>query len=160
VRSLLTTSSIPTVDLVHLPEGEMRPTSQQFRVGSSFEPAGWGRLTSIDPVYRTLGTTWLWDAETSVLFTSDAFGAVSLPEAGPGVVDELPDDLDGARVRRHLLQKFDWLARADCAPILRAWDALFGRITPHAIAPAHGCAVRGAAVVRLLELYRGALESF
>lgn len=131
----------------------------RFMVGSTLDSIGFPHLTVIDPAIRTLGTSWLWHTADKVLFSADFFCSDLLATKDQSVIRR-----DGeARIapeglRATILQKFDWLELASTRKLLPAWDALFGRIAPLALAPAHGRVQFGDELVAgVLKEYRDAL---
>ena len=131
----------------------------RYLVGDHLAELGFPRVRVVDPVIRTLGTSWLWDERAEVLFSADFFCCDMLASADQSVVRKSGDALiapEGLRVS--ILQKFDWLALADTRNLARAWNALFADIHPLAIAPIRGRVQYGRAIVaQVLEEYHQAL---
>jgi flavorubredoxin len=94
------------------------------------------------PVFRLLPTSWLYDPETKTLFCSDAFTEVP---------SESPDDRIAPRTyvdsiqqcTRHLLQKFDWLERADTRALAEFVKNYFLAHEVEVLAPTRGCLTVG-----------------
>jgi flavorubredoxin len=96
---------------------------------------------------RILSTFWVYDSGTRTLFTSDSFShALASGPDDPRIVDELDVDLD--TVRAHLFAKFGWLERADTRKVLAQLEAVFADRVIDAIAPVHGCVIRGPELVQ------------
>ena len=93
-------------------------------------------MTVLDPVLRTLGTSWVFDGNARTLFSTDSFCGDLLGASSESVVRR---SLDGAPdpvwLRRQTLAKFDWLARAETDLLRARWDRLFAEVEPLALAP-------------------------
>jgi flavorubredoxin len=130
----------------------------RYLVGDHLGELGFPSVRVVDPVVRTLGTSWLWDERAGVLFSADFFCCDMLAGAGHSVIRKSGDALiapEGLRVS--ILKKFDWLALADTRNLERAWNALFAEI-PLAIAPVHGRVQYGRTLVeQVLKEYHQAL---
>lgn len=106
-------------------------------------------LVIVDAPIRLLTTFWAYDAATGVLFTSDAFGHVGLADAGgPRVLGEDSGSEEIELAREWLLTKFDWFQGADTRPIREELAAVFAAYEVTALAPVHGCVLRGRETVR------------
>lgn len=99
-------------------------------------------LAVVEPAVRTLPTLWYFDSDTGTLFCSDFFG-----EDRPELDGDAPSP-DVARVRRHLLAKFDWLQIADTSTAMARLDKVFRTMHVRALAPGHGLWVAGEDAVR------------
>jgi flavorubredoxin len=136
--------------------------------GTSVERLPWGRrfacgereFEPVQPAARVIATSWLYQPEAKVLFSSDFFGhlARSSPEQPPVVTAAEPVPT-AAEVAEHLRAKYEWLADADTEPIRRRLEAIFAEHEVEVIAPGHGCVIQGGeAVRRHLELTLEALR--
>jgi flavorubredoxin len=108
-----------------------------------------GRWLVLAPALRTLATFWAYDTETRTLFSSDVFGHTTLEAADgrPVIDDPQADTVSYEQVREHLLSKFFWLRLARTRKIEADIRELFKRYPIEIIAPAHGCVLRGQAIV-------------
>jgi flavorubredoxin len=106
-------------------------------------------LTLIRPRLRVLGATWVYDAETKTLFTSDAFSHVvqSRPDDPPWIDSESDDPTTIDDVRDHLFATFPWLPEAVTWPIADDLRRIFREHDVETIAPGRGCVLRGREVV-------------
>ena len=116
-------------------------------------------MTVLDPVLRTLGTSWVFDGNARTLFSTDSFCGDLLETSSESVIRR---SLDGApdppQLRRQTLAKFDWLARAETDLLRARWDRLFAEVEPLALAPIHGRPAAGQTVVAsMLKRYRDAI---
>jgi flavorubredoxin len=157
---VVTTSPLRPPYIVHL-LADRRPDSvpsTRARFGDRLTQFGFARIALVDPVIRLLGTTWLVDHRSATLFTSDFFGADLLQRADEPVIR--PDGAalpDAISVRRSILAKFDWLARADTRLLETRWSKFFGGRSYSALAPARGRVQCGPEhVQRFLNVYRTA----
>ena len=154
----LTANPIPAVDLVH------RSTTSSVSVthygfDQTLAPVGFPQMTVLDPVFRTLGTSWVFDGNARTLFSTDSFCGDLLETSSESVIRR---SLDGApdpqQLRRQTLAKFDWLARAETDLLRARWDRLFAEVEPLALAPIHGRPAAGQTVVAsMLKRYRDAI---
>jgi flavorubredoxin len=131
----------------------------RFSVNGTLAEFGFPRLRLVDPIIRTLGTVWLWEEATEILFTADFFCSDMLASADQSVVRRSGDArIAPEGLRASILQKFDWLELASTRNLLLAWDALFAKISPAALAPVHGRIQLGRALAaQVLEDYRNAV---
>jgi len=131
----------------------------RFAVGSTLAEIGFPQLTVVDPVIRTLGTSWLYHEPAEILFSADFFCNDMLARADQSVIRRSGDAVIAPEgLRASILQKFDWLGLASTVKILPAWDNLFGRIRPSILAPVHGRVQSGSKLVaEVLAEYRKAL---
>jgi hypothetical protein len=160
--ALATANPIPPVDLVHLPPGArwLGGPVTHHRFGTDLASLGFPGVTVLDPVMRTLGTSWLHDAGSGALFTSDSFCGEMLPTIDTPVIrrDDFYRLPAPVTLRGHLQAKFQWLAEAEGDTLARHWDSLFGQVAPTAIAPLHGRVMAGSdLVVEMLARYRQAM---
>ncbi len=98
---------------------------------------------------RLLPTSWLYDARTRTLFTSDLFSGVIRPgPEGPWVITAADDTTTIEEMARHLLEtRYWWLAGARVEPIRAAVAETFARLDVETIAPDYGCVLHGREVV-------------
>lgn len=157
---LVSANPIPANRLVHRPDGST-PVIPFTPVtpGQTLAAVGFPDVRVIDPIIRTLGTAWLLDEISGTLFTGDSFCDDLLERADtPTLRRESPPSFAPEGLRASILQKFDWLANASTLLLARAWDDLFTRIAPKAIAGVRGRVCIGEEnVQQLLQLYRAAL---
>ncbi len=159
---VVTANPISPLELIHLPPGctwHGGPVVH-LRLNEDLGAVGFPHLVALEPVLRTLGTSWLYDREGGTLFTSDSFGGEMLGAPDMPVIrrDDMRHLPDAARLRAHLLAKFDWLAQADVGGLAAHWDRLFGSIAPGALAPLHGRVQAGRDLVaEMLARYRAAM---
>lgn len=113
----------------------------------------------IAPALRLLFTSWVYDSTTRTLFTSDALSHTSVATADQTpVVTAQTDSLTAARLRSHLLTKFEYLNGAHTGPIIDRFQELFSEHRIERVAPTHGCVLDGAETVqRHLDLLLGVL---
>ena len=107
------------------------------------------RLEPLRVQLRLLATNWFHEGVTGTLFTSDAFGWLTRPDAVSPLVrapDEAP--LDPAPLARTLARKFDWLVGIDPAPILADLDAIFAARVIERLCPGYGLVIEGESAVR------------
>ena len=153
-----TANPIPAVDLVHRASTSHIPVTH-FGFDQTLAPVGFPQMTVLDPVLRTLGTSWVFDRNARTLFSTDSFCGDLLRTSSEDVVrGSLDGAPDPAQLRRQTLAKFDWLARAETDLLRARWDRLFAEIEPIALAPIHGRPAVGETVVAsMLEHYRDAI---
>ncbi len=157
-----TANPIAPVDLVHMPPAARWHGGPvvHLRLGGDLAPIGFPSVAVLDPVVRTLGTSWLHERESGTLITSDSFSGELLdsmdsPAIRRGDLSGLPDV---ARLRAAWLAKFHWLAEAEPEGLAAHWDRLFAAVEPRAIAPLHGRVQAGEALcAELLRRYRAAM---
>jgi flavorubredoxin len=157
-----TANPIAPVDLVHMPQGArwLGGPVTHLRLGGDLAPIGFSSVAVLDPVVRTLGTSWLQERESGVLITSDSFSGELLASMESPVVRR--DAMDGLpdvpRLRAAWLAKFHWLAEAEPDGLATHWDRLFAAVTPLAIAPLHGRVQAGETLcAEMLRRYRAAM---
>lgn len=162
VELLTTTRALPPLGLAHMrPERRASVKAQRIVRGEKLAGVGFPTLETISPIIRILNTIWIFDRRTGVLFTSDFFSNELLPDPDTPTIRRDENGLtDASSVRRSILARFDWLARARTDALKNQWDALFGQIKPTAIAPSLGRVVFGEkAVETVIDLNRRALFS-
>lgn len=115
------------------------------------DPDGRRSLRVLHAPLRLLPTYWIHDAATRTLLTSDAFAYTSreTPQ-GPWTIAGAEDDpTTPASLRDCLVRgRFWWLPGADSASLRTSIDDVFDRHAVETIAPAFGCVLQGASVVR------------
>ncbi len=157
---LVSANPIAANRLVHRPDGTTPPIPfTAVTPGQTLAAVGFPHVHVIDPIIRTLGTAWLFDDISRTLFTGDSFCDDLLASADmPTVRRQGPPSFAPEGLRASILQKFDWLENASTALLSKAWDDLFARIAPRAIAGVRGRVCKGEENVReFLALYREAL---
>jgi hypothetical protein len=99
---------------------------------------------------RLLPTSWLYDAATRTLFTSDVFThVVRRDREGPWIATADDDDTPRAWLRRHLLStRYWWLSGARLHDIRESLAETFASYDIETIAPDFGCILHGRDVVR------------
>ena len=137
-----TANPIPAVDLVHRASTSHVPVTH-FGFDKTFAPVGFPQMKVLDPVFRTLGTSWLFDRNTGTLFSTDSFcGDLLATSSEPVVRRSMEGAPDRAELRCQTLAKFDWLVRAETDLLRASWERLFAEIEPVALAPIHVAAGR------------------
>ncbi len=148
-------------DLVHLPHPDLarRVKVSHLAFGGTLEAVGFPLMRILRPPINTLSTSWLSDARSGALFTSDFFALDLAGHEGTPAIRCTAEDLPPRDVlRAGILHKFDWLPRARQEPIAAAWDATFRDLAPIALCPTHGRIAVGADVVaRIVSDYRAAI---
>lgn len=151
---------VSPVGLVHLSDWTTPKSPLTiFGLGRTLAEFGFPGLRMVEAVIRTLGTVWLHDEATDILFTTDFFCSDLLPSPNDSVMRRSGEPLVPAEgLRASILQKFDWLEVADTRALLKSWDTLFTNIKPSALAPVHGRIQVGHDLVQgVIEDYRTAL---
>ncbi len=155
-----TTNPLSPLGLIHMSDGS-RPKVPltTFKVGDTLGVFGFPAVRLLDPVIKSLGTTWLFHDDTQTLFSADFFCDDMLAAASDSVLRRAGDArIAPEGLRASILQKFDWLTLASTDRLEAAWDTLFDNISPVSIAPVHGRVQAGRAVVaEALKAYRAAL---
>jgi len=126
------------------------------------DPARARVLEIFHATLRLLPTSWLYDARTRTLFTSDLFsGVIRASPQGPWVVAADDDATTVDDMRSHLLEtRYWWLAGARLEPIRAAVADVFARHDVETIAPDFGCVLHGREVVaRHARMLDGILEA-
>lgn len=157
---LVSANPIAANRLVHQPDGTTPPIPfTPVTPGQTLAAVGFPNVRVIDPIIRTLGTAWLFDEISETLFTGDSFCDDLLESADtPTIRRAGPPSYAPEGLRASILQKFDWLENASTTLLAKAWDDLFARISPIAIAGVRGRVCVGRENVQeLLALYREAL---
>lgn len=158
--ALVSANPIPANRLVHLPNGTTPAIPfTPVTPGQTLAAVGFPNVLVVDPIIRTLGTAWLFDEISGTLFTGDFFCDDLLASADmPTIRRDGQPFFAPEGLRASILQKFDWLENASTTLLAAAWDALFGRIRPKAIAGVRGRVCAGEANVQeLLAFYHEAL---
>jgi flavorubredoxin len=134
------------------------PPFTRFTANNTLAEFGFPHVRLIEPVIRMLGTVWPWDETTNTLFTADFFCCDMLASVDQAVIRRGGEaHIAPEGLRAGIVQKFDWLELADTRKLLAAWDDLFAKISPAALAPVHGRVQFGQALVaNVLEDYRRA----
>lgn len=157
---VVTACPLNPFDLVHRrqPQRIHAPTTF-LAFGDTLEDFGFPSFRALRPAIKMLGTSWVYDADTHVLFTSDSFGGDLMASAAEARIrDQVEDAPTQAQLRASMIAKFDWLQAADRPMLREVWDTLFARHEVAVIAPNHGRIQRGRAVAaRALADYREAL---
>lgn len=104
---------------------------------------GTSRLEVIAPPLRTLATQWLYDPVAGILFCSDSFSHFAAYAPGDRVVTRGTEARFHADPQRHLLTKFDWLARAERPQLIAALRAIFAQRRVTVLAPTRGAVIHG-----------------
>lgn len=154
-----TANVINPVTLVHLAEGTPAPRPTHMRYGVSLEEIGFPGIQVIDPVIKTLGTSWLWHAESGTLFPTDSFCTDLMSSADEPVIRREPGPSSvPEKLHEAVLCKFDWLKRVKSDQLLQRWDDLFSKVHPSVLAPIHGRVQLGRALVeRVIDDYRAGI---
>src|SRR5262249_23062227 len=106
-------------------------------------------LELIQPYLRILITSWAYDAETKVLFTSDSFTHVTVEsEDSTPLLDSSERDRSTIDdVRAHLFATFGWLQQANTKPAVDQLRRIFSEHDVEVIAPDRGCILKGKEIV-------------
>ena len=156
VQLLTTTRALPPLGLCHVREDKRETVpARRIRRGETLDGAGFGNLQTLNPVIRILGTIWLYDRDSRILFSSDFFANDLMETADDSVIRRSPAGLpDPATLRRSIVAKFDWLERAETAALRAQWDTMFRDIRPVTLSPSLGRVQDGPDLVqRVVELY-------
>lgn len=125
-------------------------------------PVEWadpGRITVFDslrfvflrPRIRVLASTWLYEASTRTLFSSDSFGFLTIPApSGPTAVKPSDAQIATGRIVDFLNAKFDWLCGIDTSIIINDLRALLDERPIERVCPSYGCTIEGRDSVQLL----------
>jgi flavorubredoxin len=140
VQLLTTTRALPPLGLCHVREDKRESVpARRIRRGESLDGIGFGNLQTLNPVIRILGTIWLYNRDSRMLFSSDFFANDLMEEAEQSVIRRSAAGLpDPATLRRSIVAKFDWLARAETAALRAHWNDMFRDIRPSTISPSLG----------------------
>jgi flavorubredoxin len=160
VQLLTTTRALPPLGLCHIrPDRRESVPARRIRRGESLDEVGFGALQTIVPVIRILGTIWLYDRESEVLFSSDFFANDLMDTAETTTVRRDAAGLpDAVTLRRSIVAKFDWLKRARTDALQAQWNSLFASIKPRTLAPSLGRVQQGRELVdQVIDLYARAL---
>lgn len=113
------------------------------------DPARTRVLEIFHATLRLLPTSWLYDARTRTLFTSDLFSGVIQPDPeGPWILTAAEDRTTLEQMRSHLLEtRYWWLAGARVEPIRAAVAETFAHYDVETIAPDFGCVLHGRELV-------------
>jgi flavorubredoxin len=157
---IATANPIAPVELIHARAPWRDGPVTHLRLGGDLSPIGFPGVAILDPVMRTLGTSWLLDGASGALFSSDSFAGEMLATRDTPVIrrDDMAGLPDVLTLRAHLRAKFQWLAEAEGDTLAAHWDRLFAAHRPRAIAPAHGRVQAGEALTaEMLRRYRAAM---
>jgi flavorubredoxin len=132
--------NLPILGLVHFAvKSPSDVEAGRVGVGRTLAEFGFARFRPVEPVIKTLSTIWMIDELDDVLFTSDFFCADLASDESESL---LRKDMAGVPsrefIRRRLIAKFDWLARADTERFAAAWRLFFAHLRPRVIAPGLG----------------------
>lgn len=117
--------------------------------GESVAVAGSDRLEVISAPLRILATYWLYDRWTRTLFSSDSFAYTTLTSPDDELVITSENDLTSYEtIASHTNARFDWLPGARTEEVRKQITRIFDDRPIEAIAPSHGCILKGASVVR------------
>jgi flavorubredoxin len=156
VQLLTTTRALPPLGLCHVREDKRDSVpARRIRRGESLDGVGFGNLQTLNPVIRILGTIWIYDRDSRILFSSDFFANDLLESADQPVIRRSAAGLsDPATLRRSIVAKFDWLERAETTALRAQWKSMFRDIQPIALAPSLGRVQYGSDLVQqVIELY-------
>ena len=140
VQLLTTTRALPPLGLCHIREDKRESVpARRIRRGESLDGLGFGNLQTLNPVIRILGTIWLYDRDSRILFSSDFFANDLMETADQSVIRRSAAGLpDPATLRRSIVAKFDWLERAETAALRAQWNDMFRDIRPITLSPSLG----------------------
>lgn len=156
---VVTANVVPINGLVHPRDRSAHPPAIHMQMGDTLAAFGFPHLLINQGPIRMLGTSWVWNEASRVLFTTDFFCGDMLRNENESVARRRQDDMDTPRdIRDTLLRKFDWLDIAVMDSLERDWNELFARVSPDTIAPIHGRVQAGRGLVeRVVGDYRRAL---
>jgi flavorubredoxin len=157
VQLLTTTRALPPLGLCHIrPDKRENVPARRIRRGESLDEVGFGNLQTLNPVIRILGTIWLYDSTSRILFSSDFFANDLLEEEEQPIIRRSARGLpDSITLRRSILAKFDWLGRAETTELRAQWSKMFGDLKPVTLSPSLGRVQQGEDLVQhVIELYR------
>jgi flavorubredoxin len=160
VQLLTTTRALPPLGLCHIrPDRRESVPARRIRRGECLDEVGFSTLQTIVPVIRILGTIWLYDRESEVLFSSDFFANDLMDTAETTTIRRDAVGLpDAATLRHSIVAKFDWLKRARTDALQAQWNSLFASIKPRTLAPSLGRVQQGRGLVdQVIDLYARAL---
>jgi flavorubredoxin len=160
VELITTTRALPPLGLAHMrPERRESVKARRIVRGEKLANVGFPTLDTVSPIIRILNTIWIHDRRSGVLFTSDFFSNELLPDVDtPTIRTDSVNLPDVATLRRSIIARFDWLARARTQALEAQWNELFARIQPNGIAPSLGRVTMGAkAAADVIDLYGHAL---
>jgi len=162
VELLTTTRALPPLGLCHIRDDKRDSVpARRIRRGEALDAIGFGNLQILNPVVRILGTIWLYDRESRILFSSDFFSDDRMDTADQSVVRRSAAGLpDPATLRRSIVARFDWLERAETTLLRKQWNDMFRDIQPITIAPGFGRVQAGPDLAQqVIDLYyRAAFE--
>ena len=156
VQLLTTTRALPPLGLCHIRDDKRDSVpARRIRRGEALDGIGFGNLQTLNPVIRILGTIWLYDRDSRILFSSDFFSEDRIDTADQSVVRRSAAGLpDPATLRRSIVARFDWLERAETTLLRKQWNDIFGNIRPITIAPGFGRVQHGPDVAQqVIDLY-------
>ncbi len=163
VQLLTTTRALPPLGLCHVREDKRESVpARRIRRGESLDGVGFGNLQTLNPIIRILGTIWLYDRDSRILFSSDFFANDLMETADQSVIRRSAAGLpDPATLRRSIVAKFDWLERAETAALRVQWNNMFRDIRPSTLSPSLGRVQDGPDLVpQVIDLYyRAVFES-
>lgn len=156
VQLLTTTRALPPLGLCHVREDKRDSVpARRIRRGESLDGVGFGNLQTLNPVIRILGTIWIYDRDSRILFSSDFFANDLMETADQSVIRRSAAGLpDPATLRRSIVAKFDWLERAETAALRAQWNNMFRDIRPTTLSPSLGRVQTGPDLVQqVIDLY-------
>jgi flavorubredoxin len=160
---LLTANVVPLPALFHMPDfTATRAPWRKMAMGDTLAELGFPHIKIHQAPVRMLGTSWLWDQRSRILYTTDYFNTDMLRNEKESVLRSTGEDFPQAHdIYDTLLRKFDWLPFADMTIPERDWNNIFSAIEPVAIAPIHGRVYFGRDIARTaVESHRQASFGF
>ena len=160
---LVTANVVPLPALFHMPDfTATRAPARKMAMGDTLAELGFAHIKIYQGPVRMLGTSWLWDSRSRILYTTDYFNTDMLRSENESILRTTAEDLPQPRdIHETLLRKFDWLAFADMGVPERDWNTIFSAVNPVAIAPIHGRVSFGRDIVRAaVESHRQASFGF
>lgn len=127
-------------EIVGLPTATPRQLNRPVKFG--------GRtFTCIHPLLTDVTVSqWVYDHESGVLFTAEAFGHYHAPETCELVSDEMEDGIPVEHIEAFYLDKLPFVDYLDCDKLADALDTMFDILDVTYVAPAHGNPVAAADV--------------
>ena len=109
-------------------------------------------LEPVQTPLRLLSTIWYYDTGTRTLFTSDIFSSAAHRPGKPPVATGVPDRATlYARIRDHMLAKYDGLPFSNLTDIINGLGDMFASREVEILAPSRGCPIVGAEVVAIYQ---------
>lgn len=127
------------------------PYATPCRIGQSMEVLG-RRFTFVDPPLADRShTTWIYDSESGVLFTSDGFGNFHQPGQCFFDSSDFEDNIPVDEICAFHREALGWLRYVDPAKLRRRLDEIFASYDVTRVCPIHGNVILGGDVPEYLD---------